>query len=135
MKERGFSIIELLAVIVLIAAIAVIATPQVIKLINISRINSFKSSAEGLLESAEQAHTDILYEQKTDTVIEFNLTTGANMDKIETKGSGPTDGYIRINPKGYTQIFLKNDKYCAVKGYDDKKIKAYDINDEACKTE
>lgn len=132
MKNKGFTLVEVIAVVVLLSLIALILTPQITKSIDESKKNSFRSSAEGLIESAEQAYTEMQYERKITDVIEFNLTSGKNMDKLETKGSGPTGGYIKIDPTGAVEIALKNKKYCAVKTYTDKIVSVFDLAGKEC---
>lgn len=132
MKKSGFTLIELLAVITLLAMIALIATPQVTKMITESKRDSFRSSAEGLMESAEQAYTEMQYEKKITEVVEFNLTNGKNIERLEVKGVGASQGYININPSGFIEIAIYNEKYCAVKKYEDKKVKVFNLNNKDC---
>ncbi|MCI5835731.1 MAG: prepilin-type N-terminal cleavage/methylation domain-containing protein, partial [Firmicutes bacterium] len=47
-QNKGFTLIELLAVIVILAIIAVIATPIITGIIEDSKKESFKRSAEGV---------------------------------------------------------------------------------------
>ena len=55
MRNKGFTLIELLAVIVILAIIALIATPVILNIINDSRVESKKRSAENYLDAVEQA--------------------------------------------------------------------------------
>ena len=55
MKEKGFTLIELLAVIVILAIIALIATPIILNIINDSKVESKKRSAENYLDAVELA--------------------------------------------------------------------------------
>ena len=64
MKNKGFTLIELLAVIVILAIIALIATPIIIGIINDSKKQSIKRSAELYINTAEI------------TIARKNLTTG-----------------------------------------------------------
>ena len=59
-KNKGFTLVELLAVIVILAVILVIAIPQIMNVIKSSRISSFKDSA---MLIAEQADKDYLSQQ------------------------------------------------------------------------
>ena len=55
-KKKGFTLVELLAVIVILAIILIISVPLIINTINTSRLASFKSSAELLVTEAEKQY-------------------------------------------------------------------------------
>ena len=55
MKNKGFTLIELLAVIVILAIIALIATPIILNIINDSKVESKKRSAENYFDAVELA--------------------------------------------------------------------------------
>lgn len=56
-KKNGFTLVELLAVIVILAIILVIAVPQILSTINSARDESMKSSAKMVIDSAEREYT------------------------------------------------------------------------------
>ncbi len=135
MKEKGFTLVEMLAILVLLAVISLIAIPNVTNTIENSKKNSFLNSVDGLIETIEQEYTQIQEQQLITEVIEFNLTTGQNMERIDVKGIKPTDGYVRMNPSGLTEVFVKNERYCAKKTYDQKRAKVFLLKDDECKEE
>ena len=55
-KFRGFTLVELLAVIVILAIILVIAVPQIMKTIDSARLGAFRSTAKLILTQAEKQH-------------------------------------------------------------------------------
>ena len=57
-NNKGFTLVELLAVIVVLGIVLTIAVPGVTKLINKSKKNSFESSAQGLIQSAKYFYSD-----------------------------------------------------------------------------
>lgn len=57
MKNKGFTLIELLAVIVILAIIALIATPIVLGIIEDSKNNANRISAEYMMDSVEKAYS------------------------------------------------------------------------------
>ena len=57
MKSKGFTLIELLAVIVILAIIALIATPIVLGIIEDSRENTNKVSAQYIVDMVEKAYS------------------------------------------------------------------------------
>lgn len=52
-KRKGFTLIELLTVIVILALIVTIATPLVINEIEIAKIETFKSTAQRIIDTAK----------------------------------------------------------------------------------
>ena len=60
MSKKGFTLVELLAVIVILATILIIAVPQILHIINTARINSIKNSAILIATNAEK---DYLFQQ------------------------------------------------------------------------
>jgi prepilin-type N-terminal cleavage/methylation domain-containing protein len=54
MKNKGFTLVELLAVIVILAVIALISTPQVLSMIESSRQGAAESSALSYINTIEQ---------------------------------------------------------------------------------
>lgn len=57
MKSKGFTLIELLAVIVILAIIALIATPIVLGIIEESRENTQRVSAQYIIDTVEKAYS------------------------------------------------------------------------------
>ena len=53
-KRNGFTLVELLAVIVILAIILVIAIPQIVKTIDAARLGAFRSTAKLLLSQADK---------------------------------------------------------------------------------
>lgn len=56
-KNKGFTLVELLAVIVILAIILVIAVPQIMSTIDSARLASMESSAKMVAASAEREYT------------------------------------------------------------------------------
>ena len=73
-KRKAFTLVELLAVIVILAVILVIAIPQIMNVIKSARMSSIKDSA---MLIAEQADKDFLAQQVLNKV--YNIT----IDKVD----------------------------------------------------
>ncbi len=56
MNKKGFTLVELLAVIVILAIIALIATPIIIGVVNDARKESAKRSVEGYAKALESSY-------------------------------------------------------------------------------
>ena len=53
MNKKGFTLVELLAVVVILAIIAIIAVPLILGVIESSKKGAFKDSVYGLLEAGD----------------------------------------------------------------------------------
>ena len=110
-NEKGFTLVELLAVIVILSIIALIATPIVMGYVNDARKKAAETSTNGIITSIELGYTQAsedgdIPEQIT---IEFNdndftvknSADNTNVDslksKILIKGDKPTEGTITVN--------------------------------------
>jgi type IV pilus assembly protein PilA len=91
-KNKGFTLVELLAVIVILAVILVIAIPNVMKIIDKARLDSYKRT-EGMLVSAAQkymAQQGITLTAVGDTTtVSYNTDLRGNnfIDKISDQAS------------------------------------------------
>ena len=95
-KKNGFTLVELLAVIVILAIILVIAVPQIMDTINSSRKASIESSVKMVASSAETQYT------VAQTL--GNLGTGEgqfNVGSTESKVSCLTEKWAGLNSSDY----------------------------------
>ena len=117
---KGFTLIELLAVIVILAIIALIAVPIILNIIDKANKSAFKDTAYGIISAGElyfaeqQLEVNGMTESKT-----FNLPDTTNT--LGLKGNVP-EGYITITRGGDIELKVKNDRYCATKGFNDKDV-------------
>ena len=104
MRKNAFTLIELLAVIVILAIIALIATPIILNIINDSKRESTKISAENYLKTVELALSKELMDNPTitldgDFTIEDNkiksIDTGKEIS-IKIKGDALSSGTLTI---------------------------------------
>ena len=100
--KKGFTLIELLAVIVILAIIALIATPIVLNIIDETKENAVKRSAEMYLNAVEYAggiSTANYYITEEGNLCEQELVNNkCSVEEIEikVKGEKPTSGKIEI---------------------------------------
>ena len=111
MRKKGFTLIELVAVIVILAVIALIAVPLILSLVNKSRLKAAEESAlfyvdtiENMLMMNNIENTDgKTYKVKGKTVVDENNEVVLN---LEIKGDTPYNGVnneIKIN-SGFVEI-------------------------------
>ena len=117
MKRKGFTLVELLAVIVILAIIALITTPMIMNVIEKARKGAAIQSVNGLLEAGEQYQIEGMIEGNSSNVID--LTS----DALNIKGSKPESGLLVIDSNGNMSIIAKYGNYCIQKKYEDESPK------------
>ena len=109
-KKNGFTLVELLAVIVILAIILVIAVPKITDTIKNSKIASFESSAKTIAAQAEKKKMEKEILEDTGSincgdVVKLNdtdygncsITFDGNTAKVSLVGSGKFEGLQIIN--------------------------------------
>lgn len=131
-NKNGFTLLELLAVIIVIALVALITTPIIINVINNANRDTFKSSVEGMLRSVE-LHASENYMGDTYTVTKGSITSSTG-EKVHTSGGKDESGLIFMNNDGDTSATIYNKTWCAKKGLEDKQITITKYSVSSCKT-
>jgi len=118
-KEKGFTLVELIAVIILLGIIALIAIPTVNELLKEARMSAFEDTAYGLVRAGT------LYYQKQELKDEVtsNITfTFPEASGLEVSGKKPSSGTMIVDIDGNVQLAVSNGRYCARKGFKDSEI-------------
>lgn len=105
MKKKGFTLVELLAVIVILAVILAIAVPNVLGIINKSRDDSFISTAKMMVSAARlKASTDLKYAPENPGVGKLVPMSVLELENIEKDVDGGNyvidDSYVIITNEG-----------------------------------
>ena len=150
MKNKGFTLAELLAVIAILAIIATITTPIILNVLNESKINAFKDNAMSLNRTAQNYYAAssissnvklpilITFNQKNETNKYLNNETNSceTSDEriLEYNGQNPDSGNIFINKNGDISmaIYNKDTSVCAKKNPEDKTVRVEKTNAENC---
>lgn len=96
LNKKGFTLVELLAVIVVLAIIMIIAIPAVVESMNNAKKGSFKIYAEKALGNAQSTYSSedllgtISAKKYEDTCFCYTL------DQIGLKSRGSYDGYVIV---------------------------------------
>lgn len=136
MKKDGFTLVEILAVVVILAVVALIATPIILNVINDAKKSSIKQSAIGYVDAVEKT----ILEKKTNTDVDYDGKYTIKKDQItkesetasllpildliqlnvNVKGELPTKGNLEIEKSNVISgefyynnylVTLSNDKY------------------------
>ena len=109
-NKKGFTLVELLAVIVILAVILVIAIPQIMNTIKTARISSFKDSA---ILIAEQAEKDYLSQQVLNQ--DYNATSIDCSDVAKLNDDYSYCNVIYENGKAKVRLLgSENGKYSGI---------------------
>ena len=106
MKKRGFTLVELLAVIAILAVLVIMALPAVLRMFNQARIDTFSNEVNTILRTAKQQY---LLEGG-------NAQTWTNADgstkKLPLTGNSKLKYYVKMNGNGQiTKLQVTNGEY------------------------
>ena len=113
-KNKGFTLVELLAVIVILALIALIATPIILNVINDAKKQAAKDSAYGYMDAVEKY---IVSSELEDESIQDGIYSVEDLNKkISVKGSTPDNGNIEIKNSSVKSYDIGIDGYVVSNG-------------------
>ena len=129
MNKKAFTLMELLAVIIVLGIITTIVAPNVVNMLNEAKKNTNMSSAEGLVKAATYKATNNEITGNTENII-INYSTGENTSYLDYSGNKPTSGKIAIKSNGEVAMAVRLGDNCYLKSYisDDITTIPYDEN-------
>ena len=109
-KNKGFTLVELLAVIVILALIALIATPIILNVINDAKKQAAKDSAYGYMDAVEKY---IVSSELEDESIQDGIYSVEDLNSmgVSVKGSTPDNGTIKIENSSVKSYDIGIDGY------------------------
>jgi len=125
MKKKGFTLVELLAVIVILAVISLIATPMILNVIEKVRKGAAVQSVNGIISAAEKQQVEGILTGNVKTKYEFPSDTTLKYD-----GEEPENGILVIDQNKNISVTVKVNGYCVRKNYLDKAPEV--VSDEIC---
>ena len=114
-KNKGFTLVELLAVIVILALIALIATPIILNVINDAKKQAAKDSAYGYMDAVEKYIVSSELEDKSIQDGTYSVEELNSMG-VSVKGSTPDNGNIEIKEGAVKNYNLGIDGYAVSNG-------------------
>ena len=114
-KNKGFTLVELLAVIVILALIALIATPIILNVINDAKKQAAKDSAYGYMDAVEKYIVSSELEDKSIKDGTYRVEELNSMG-VSVKGSTPDNGTIKIESKTVKSYDIGIDGYAVSNG-------------------
>ena len=106
-NKKGFTLVELLAVIAILAILVIIALPNVIGMFNDAKKSSFTTECKRLYKIAEQSFmNDSLYDQKEQV---YSRCDGCTNKELDLSGRDTLKYYIKFNKAGKVVEFYATD--------------------------
>ena len=99
-KKNAFTLIELLAVIVILAVILVIAIPRILDVIETSKKDSFKTSAQIIADSAEKKYVENKLNNIDEEITCENVTKLSKEDYESCKITFDNEGNAKVTIEG-----------------------------------
>ena len=125
-NKKGFTLVELLAVIVILGVLLMIAVPAVQNVIKSSRRKAFESAAKLAIENAETMASSYNISGSAEECIVFineqsykpkGATAKQTYKKMELERGNfgnNAKGYILVNTEGKGTIYIQNDTYAII---------------------
>ena len=124
MNKKGFTLVELLAVIAILAILVIIALPNVLKMYNDSKKNAFMTEAQNLAKEVSSKYISESMKGNKVTVIS-NKQNPLDMTGRELKYNFELDSQGKIK-----NMIVSNGTYCISTNKDYTKITKDDISDK-----
>ena len=122
-KSKGFTLIELISVIILMGVIALITVPIIKDTMESAREKNFKNSAIGLIEAANEYYLNSKLTGDYFEEIEFKVNNGKMVSgdkELSFNGKVPVgDSYVKIKSNGDVAINITDGEFYATKDYDE----------------
>ena len=99
-KKNAFTLIELLAVTVILAVILVIAIPRILDVIDVSKKDSFKISAQLIADSAEKKYVENKLNNIDEEITCENVTKLSKEDYESCKITFDNEGNAKVTIEG-----------------------------------
>ena len=129
MKKKGFTLVELLAVIAILAILVIVAMPNVLGMFNQAKYNTFVTEVQSYMDSAKTAFVSAALGAPAQDLV--FATTGTNKLSM----SGNKNYYIKMDRYGnYLRVVVWDTNFCFDSGtktaadkYDKTKVTANDV--------
>lgn len=131
MKEKGFTLVELLAVLIILGVVALLITPKVITSLDEAEKNSNMTSIKELVKTAELKHSNNEILGTTENIT-IDYQKNINTDYLEYKGEKPEIGKINIKKNGDIAISVKIGDNCYTKKYFEEDIEVIEFDENTC---
>ena len=128
--KRGFTLIELLASIVVIAIISLVSIPIITGVVNKTKLNALKVSAENLIDATRLYNAQYNNEETVRFDIANNKITSTDTDKLLKYKGSIKAGTVIVDTKGRSVICVTDGSRSAYKNYSENVVSV--SNNKTC---
>ena len=111
--KRGFTLVELLAVIIVLGIIVGIAVPGITKIMEKSKIKAFEASVKGYIKAADMDNSDRGGLKNYYSIADGIVTEEKTNENIDVQTGTSENGSLEIDNKGKVDGSIYNNRYCA----------------------
>ena len=111
--KRGFTLVELLAVIIVLGIIVGIAVPGITKIMEKSKIKAFEASVKGYIKAADMDNSDRGGLKNYYSIADGIVTEEKTNENIDVQTGTSENGSMEIDNKGKVNGSIYNNRYCA----------------------
>ena len=135
--KKGFTLVELLAIIVVLAVLAIVAVPVLTNVIRDSKIKAFQTKIYALEKAAETYYDDLILEDEFDVfergldgtyALTIDLSDKEQVKKLNIKTFNK--GMLTITEDGDISITAIEDNYCGQKLHSSNVVNMLNIKED-----
>lgn len=129
--KNGFTLVELLAVIVILGLLMVIIAPKITNTLNESEKKTNMASAQNLVKAAEYKIANNEVKGTTENIT-IDYTNDINTNYLDFSGEKPEKGRVIIKSDGKLAMVIKIGNYCYMKKFESDDITSNLYEAETC---
>lgn len=111
--KRGFTLVELLAVIIALGIVVGIAFPGITKIMEKSKLKAFEASVKGYIKALDMDNSDRGGLKNYYSIADGIVTEEKTNENIDVQTGTSENGSIEIDNKGKVNGSIYNNRYCA----------------------
>ena len=130
MNKKGFTLVELLAVVALLGIISVIIIPVSINTLKDAKKRAFKQQIVEISKAAKMYYQEELADSENDHAY-LDLSKESDRNKLQVK-SIIKAGIVDITSNGKVDVTALNDEFCGRKEYNSKQVNLLSLDNLYC---
>ena len=131
MKRKGFTLIELIAIVVLIAVIALITTPQILKVIENGQKSTFLDSVNGIVRTVQLDNSKNEFLSGS-YIVTNGIIKDSSGNTLKHEGGKDENGTISVDESGKISYAIHNNKWCVTKNKSESTATVSETEDGTC---
>ena len=112
MKKRGFTLVELLAVIAILAILVIVAMPNVLEMFSGAKANTFVTEVQKYMDTAKTAFVNDALSNQAETIY-YSSEDGNALGAKKLDMEGNKDYFIEMDRHGnFKRVIIKDESFC-----------------------